>query len=291
MARGPERRRRPRRSPSRPPSERRSKEDRRAFAILGFASLTVAAVGVLLYLGRSPALDETTGCGRGDLTPPSHTVVLIDQTDRLTRGQINYVKVLIQSEYQRLQPQAKMTVRSISSDPDTDVREFARCRVRRGSEVAGVTTNPEMIEESFRRIVGDSLNEYLNDLAGASTADSSPIVETVAAVADAADFGPNVGERRLVIVSDMAQHSPGLNQYAEPGTYSVSGDVRSVFGRELEGVQVRIHYVRRPELARLQTPSHRAFWTEWFRRAGADVELGWGLQMVDARQGARGRPS
>jgi hypothetical protein len=287
MARAPDRRRRARRPAPRPVSERRRAEDRRAFVILGLTLLAIGAVGALLYASRTPAVDEATGCGRGDLTPPAHTVVLIDQTDRLTRTQINYVKVLIQSEYQRLSPQAKLTVRPISSDPDRGVREFARCRVRRGTEVSGVTNNPDMIEDAFRRIVGDALNDYLNDLEDAPTAEASPIVETVAAVADAADFGRNVRERRLVIVSDMAQHSPALNQYAEPGSYAVTPEVRQVFGRELEGVAVRIHYVRRPELARLQTRSHRDFWTDWFRSEGADVQLGWGLQMVDPREGAR----
>ena len=281
MARRPDRRRRVRRPAPRPVSDRRRQEDRRAFVILGTALLAVAAVGALLWVSRAPALDEETGCGRGAITPPAHTVVLIDQTDRLTRTQINYVKVLIQSEYQRLSPQAKLTVRSISSDPDRDVREFARCRVRRGTEVSGVTNNPDMIEDAFKRIVGDALNQYLNDLEKAQTAEASPIVETVAAVADAADFGRNVPERRLVIVSDMAQHSPALNQYAQPGAYTVTPEVQQVFGRELEGVDVRVHYVIRPELARLQTRSHRQFWTDWFRSEGADVRLGWGLDMVD----------
>ena len=284
MARRPERRR-PRRPAPRPVSDRRRQEDRRAFIILSMALAAVGAVGALLWVSRTPALDEQTGCGRGDITPPAHTVVLIDQTDRLTRTQINYVKVLIQSEYQRLSPQAKLTVRSISSDPDRDVREFARCRVRRGTEVSGVTNNPDMIEDAFKRIVGNALNQYLNDLEKAQTAEASTLVETVASVADSADFGRNVRERRLVIVSDMAQHSPALNQYAEPGVYRITPEVRQVFGRELEGVDVRVHYVIRPALARLQTQSHRQFWTDWFRSEGADVRLGWGLDMVDARDG------
>ena len=53
------------------------------------------------------------------------------------------------------------------------------------------------------------------------------------------------------------------------------------------GWQVRVHYVRRPELVRLQTQSHRDFWVRWFEQAGADVQLGWGLQMVDAAATAR----
>ena len=286
MARRPDRRRPRRRPAPRPVSDRRRAEDRRAFLILGLALVAIASVGGLLWAGRSPALDKATGCGRADLTPPAHTVVLIDQTDRLSRTQINYVKVLIQSEYQRLQPRGKMTVRSISSDPDDDVREFARCRVRRGTEVSGVTNNPDMIEDAFKRTVGDALNAYLNKLEQASTAARSPIIETVAAVAEAADFGANVPERRLIVVSDMAQHSPGLDQYAEPGAYGPADEARQVFGRELNGVQVRVHYVRRPELARLQTQSHKDFWRGWFERAGADVQLGWGLQMVDAGEGA-----
>jgi hypothetical protein len=285
MARRGERRR-SRPGSGRRRSDRRRLEDRRAYFILGLAAVAIALVGSLLWASRSPALDPETGCGRGSLVPEQHTVVLIDQTDPLTIRQIDYVKTLILLEYQRLRPQGKLTIRNIFEDPDSNVREFTRCRVRRGSEVSAITNNPDKIEADFRRIAGDPLNNYLDALARAQTADASPILETVDSVLDGADFGRNVDARRLVIVSDLAQHSELVSHYEEPGVFPVSARARQVLSREMDDVEVRAHYVRRPQLARVQTSGHRRFWTDWFRQAGADVELGWGLQMAEAEGGS-----
>ena len=281
MARKPERRGAPRaRTRASFASNQRRREDRRAILIIVLSLAAVIAAGAYAYVNRPPELDPETGCIAGRLVPESHTVVLIDQTDSLSRRQIDYAKTLILLEYERLEPGAQLTVRPLDADPDSTEREFSRCRVRRGSEVNSVIANPDLVEASFRRTVGDALNNYLEGLAEIGTASASPIAETLNTVADARDFGPNVDERRLVIVSDMAQHSGDVDQYATPGAYALEGRAMDLLPRNLRGVVVRVHYVRRPELNRLHTANHHAFWQGWFEEAGADAEIGWGLQLA-----------
>ncbi len=267
------------------PSERRQREQtRRAVLILTAAGLAVLGVAIALFLNRSPALDPATGCIAGQAVPPQHTVVLIDQTDPLTVRQISYVKAMILAEYDRLRPSGKLTIRSITADPQADAQEFARCRVRRGAEVNGLTANPDMIEDAFKRAVGGPLNDYLNGLARVPTSPRSPILESVDETMDAPDFGPGVRARRLVMVSDMAQNSDQLSQYGGAGSgLTLSASARDVLARDMHGVVVRIHYVRRPALETIQSPQQRQFWIDWFREQGAAVKLGWGLQLVDRR--------
>ena len=267
-------------------NERRRTENARAIVIFGLSIAAVLGMGTIAFVNRAPALDEGNGCVRGQLVPPGHTVVLIDQTDPLGKRQIDYVKTLILLEYERLKPGERLTVRPIDSDPDSTEREFSRCRVRRGADVLGIGTNPEMIEADFRRIVGRPLNEYLNGLANVPTAEASPILETIATAVDSPDFGANVPERRLVIVSDMAQHSDQASQYGQPQGYALTSQARDFLARNMAGVHVRVHYVRRPALAELQNAAHREFWSNWLRSEGADVQLGWGTQMVEPRQDA-----
>ena len=285
--------RRPRRVRSRRPgariSERRRSENTRAAVIFALSIVAVAGLGAVAFVNRAPALDEGNGCVRGQLVPPAHTVVLIDQTDSLGQRQIDYVKTLILLEYDRLQPGERLTVRPIDENPDSSAREFSRCRVRRGADVLGIGANPEMIEADFRRIVGNPLNNYLNSLAEAPTAEVSPILETIASALDSPDFGANVPERRLIVISDMAQHSPLADQYARPQALALRPDSRELLHRDLSGVDVRVHYIRRPSLVGLQNAAHREFWTRWLRSEGADVQLGWGLQMVDGSPSPGGR--
>lgn len=277
--------RRPTKRRLRPAEIRRRKDTRRAVIILAAAVAAVAAVGALVFLTRTPELDPETGCIAGQTVPAEHTVVLIDQTDPLTRTQIAYVKALILAEYERLRPYGELSIRGVRSDPDDTGQTFSRCRVRRGTEVLGVASNPEMIEQAFKRTVGDALNGYLNGLQRVPTAPRSPIIEAVDNVADGADFGPTVKARRLVIVSDMAQNSDLVSEYRGAGSgLSPDAHARETLSRDLHGVAVRIHYVRRPGLAAIQTSAQRDFWRQWFEGQGASVKLGWGLQMVDGRK-------
>ena len=269
----------------RPSELRRQSQTRRALVILGVSALAVVGVGALAVANRSPPLDPDTGCIAGQQVPREHTVVLVDQTDPLTTHQIAYVKALILAEYQRLPTYGELTVRGVRADPDDAGNSFARCRLRRGGEVLGVTSNPDMIEAAFKRTVGDALNRYLNGLHDVPSASRSPIIEAVDSAADAPDFGPTVKSRRLVIVSDMAQNSPELSEYKGEGSgLDPDAAVRSELTRDLKGVAVRIHYVRRPELAAIQTSAQRDFWRDWFAGQGANVKLGWGLQLVDGRR-------
>jgi len=273
-------------APRRWQNERRRSENTRALVIFALSLAAVIGMGTIAFVNRAPALDEGNGCVRGQLVPPGHTVVLIDQTDALGKRQIDYVKTLILLEYERLKPGERLTVRPIDADPDSGEREFSRCRVRRGADVLGIGANPEMIEADFRRVVGNPLNNYLNSLANVPTAEASPILETIASVADSPDFGANVPERRLVVVSDMAQHSGQASQYGHPEGYALSPAARDFLARNMHGVHVRVHYVRRPALAEMQSDAHRQFWTDWLKSEGADVQLGWGTQMVEPRADA-----
>lgn len=266
---------------TRPVGGRKAREDRDALLIVAASVLALGGAGALAWFSRTPALEAATGCPRGQLTNEVHTVVLVDQTDALTPRQIDYAKSLILLEYQRLPVGARLTVRPIDADPDSTAHDFSRCRVRRGTEVSGVTANPDLIEAEFKRSVGDALNGYLDDLETQAAAEASPILETVGTVAEARDFGPNVDERRLVLLSDMAQNSDGVDQYAQPGAYPLDEAARALLPRNFGGVEVRVHYLRRPILSRLQGPAHERFWRDWFDAAGADAQLGWGLQLAE----------
>ncbi len=90
----------------------------------------------------------------------------------------------------------------------------------------------------------------------------------------------------------MAQNSDLDSEYHGAGSgLTLSAHARDDLSRDMTGVVVRIHYVRRPTLEAIQTPEQRAFWTGWFRDQGASVKLGWGLQLVDPRSPGGSRRS
>lgn len=252
-------------------------------ALCIFAVLTVAIAGFVAYsvLNRPPATDPKTGCPTSTQLPREHTLLLIDQTDPLTRPQGTYAKTLIWREYLRLKPGGRLTVRGITSDPDAAPYEFVRCRIETGDEAQGkLNQNAQFVEEDFNKTVGEPLNAYINSLLTVPRETSSPIEETLVSVMDEDDFDPKVVSRRLVVMSDMAQNSKNVSQYPTVRGGKPTAPLPDLsFRKRFKGVQVRVHYVERRELG-WQGEAHEEAWKQFFTRLGAtNVAIGWGYDL------------
>lgn len=261
--------------------EERKRKNRLGALILAGLAVVAALFGLAAYITR-PAPIGPDGCALDEISPVAHTIILLDETDPYTPVEVEYAKALISAEYLRLAPQQKLTVRFIDPDPALAKRTLSRCRVRLGKNVNPAFGNPQMVQAQFRRIAGDEIERFTNSLATVPAGRFSPILEAVDEAVESPDFGLNVPVRRLVVLSDMAQNSSVFSQYGGHAGSKLSQDVRNSVDRDqLKGVQVRIHYLRRPALSHLQSPTHRQFWLDWFRSNSAQPQLGWGLQLVD----------
>jgi hypothetical protein len=268
-----------------PKSSRRVAEDRQARRLFVFSGLAIAAIVATLFVSREPPRDPVTGCPTSEASR-AHTVVIVDQSDRYTDRQIQYAQVVILSEYNRLQLGDRLTVLGLSADPDHAERTFSKCRLRRGDDVIGFTTNPADVQRQFERTVGGDLADYIEALRTVAPAQASPIAETVAAISEAPDFSPGPTERRLVLISDMAQFSAAASQYGGGGLDL--GRYASMM-RDLDRVNVRIHYVDRntEPLESIQSTAHKAFWSRYFEEQGAHAQLGLGAEPHRCARAAR----
>ena len=89
----------------RPPSSEQIAENRRA-AI--FYAVTAVGLVLLIALGvwSRPKPVDTSGCPTNQMLPSAHTVVVIDQTDRFTPGQICKTMMDAYSAEVRKEPKA-----------------------------------------------------------------------------------------------------------------------------------------------------------------------------------------
>jgi hypothetical protein len=97
----------------------------------------------------------------------------------------------------------------------------------------------------------------------------SPLLETAVRELRQQDFR-YAKQRRLVLISDMVQHSDLFSQYKRGRP---KADDLADMNADMQGDEIRIHYIRRPSLHRIQTAAHRRFWTSYFTNAGAHVVL------------------
>lgn len=241
---------------------RKKADDKRlAIWLLGGSGTIVAAIIVAMVMLKPPDINPLTGCPRGDGVPEAHTIILIDETDQLPRSELNFVRDLVMTEYRWLPLMGRLTVRNIVDDPD-EGEDISICRIAEGSSTGGLIDNDRAIRQRFDRIAGRRLEALFTALASAPAQKASPIMETIAETGARSDFGANVPQRRLVVLSDFAQHSDLFSMYSRGWrpTKALPEAASDELLRDLSGIDVRLQYVRRRSLAQLQGAEHREFW-------------------------------
>jgi hypothetical protein len=258
-------------------ARRRSKDKVRAqnrlgMILIGIGGAAVLAVGIGFAATYHPSdIDKTTGCPRGNQAPAAHTLILVDATDKLAGAQLRNARSVIQTEYMWLPMGGQLTVRSLTQDPEI-AKEIVICRLDDGSHASGWDKNPKAVKRQFDQTVGAKLRAFYTDLEAAPLQDASPIMETASATFDRPDFAPNVDARRLIIISDFAQHSGIASDYGRG--HRLDEHARDYLARDMSDVEMRLHYVSRPQLRDLQTATHRQFWEDYFNDMGAHAVLG-----------------
>jgi len=241
--------------------------------LVGLSLLVIIGVVAIGLFVRDEKVDPRTGCPVGHAVASAHTIILIDETDHLSPDELRYAHDLVMTEYLWLPIGGRLTVRNIISDPNA-AEDIVVCRIDDGSKVLGISKNQRKARQEFDRIAGARLDELFAMLEAAPAEEFSPILEFISAALDRPDFGSALEKRRLVILSDMAQHSDLMSQYGQRAGPVLDRDVREFLRREMSRVAVRIHYVSRRKLSGLQGDRHRAFWTSYLRGMHADVAIG-----------------
>lgn len=219
---------------------------------------------------QPPPTDAETGC-RLDREDPVHTIVLVDQSDPFNATDLDWVRTLLDGEARSLPRYGRLTLLvPNSAAPYDPAQVFTGCSPGSAAEANPIFQNPKMIQQAWERKFHAPLMSEADDALRDTVAPSSPLMEAMYTIADRADFQGHVPARRLILVSDLMQHSPGFSMYksgADEEAWAESGlaDMRA----GLESVEVVARIVPRQEYA-LPLSEVKAFWRGWFEAAGAD---------------------
>lgn len=219
---------------------------------------------------QPPATDPETGC-RLDREDPVHTIVLVDQSDPFNATDLDWVRTLLDGEARSLPRHGRLTlVVPNSASPYDPVQVFTGCSPGSAAESNPIFQNPKMIAAAWERKFHAPLMVQADESLRDTVAPSSPLMEAMYTLADRPDFQGQVPVRRLILVSDLMQHSPGFSMYksgadADAWADSSLADMRA----GLEGVEVVARIVPRQEYP-LPLGDVKVFWRDWFGAAGAD---------------------
>ncbi|MEM1106424.1 MAG: hypothetical protein AAGH87_08530 [Pseudomonadota bacterium] len=236
-------------------------------AMIGAMTLSVVGLFAVAAFAAPPATMAETGC-RLDRNDPAHTLILIDQSDPFLTNDMDWVSQLLDEEARALPKYGRLTVLTPNAArPHDPNRVFSACSSGSPERANPIISNPRMVRDAFQTGFRDPMLDAVQPVLTQTQQPASPLSEALYAAADRADF--QAGKRRLVIVSDLIQHSGDFSFYRSGADYGAFA--RSEIADErprLDNVEVIARIVPRPEYD-LPMGEVKAFWRAYFMDAGA----------------------
>lgn len=251
------------------PSGRRPRTDlRRALAIVLVPALLLTAV-ILWSLPKGGDVDDQLCLKNVPLA--AHTVLVIDRSDPITAANKAYLKELVRKLVADLKPRERFSIYAIDSRHGNLAQKLlSGCSPGTGADADIMTATPEYLQRQFEQHVLGPVMRLIDDLGTENVAPTSPILETLQFLTRLSDFDARVPHRRLVLFSDMLQHST-YSQYRDSLDFGAFRKSRfyDALRADLYGVEVDVHYVPRRTAQAIQGSEHIRFWQEFFADAGA----------------------
>jgi len=237
---------------------------------IGVMVSSVFGLFAVAAFNSPPALDTQTAC-RMDRKDPAHTIILIDQSDPFNPNDLSWVYEFVDAEARSLPKYGRLTVLTPNaSDPYSPATVFSNCSPGSVEDANPVFQNPRMIDDTWRDTFYQPLVTEVETAMVTTRQPSSPLFEAVYTVADRADFQKTHGNRRVVLVSDLMQHSNDFSFYKSGADYTAFKDSR--LGEEIPDmadIEVVARIVPRQNYD-LPLNDVKAFWRDYFVAAGAD---------------------
>ncbi|MEL6662422.1 MAG: hypothetical protein AAFR33_05415 [Pseudomonadota bacterium] len=238
-------------------------------SMIGAMLASVLGLFAVAAFAAPPATMAETGC-RMDRNDPAHTVVLIDQSDPFSPNDMDWVRQLIDEEARSLPKYGRLTVLMPNAARPFDPKVLhMTCSSGSPDRANPITSNPRMVADAFRKSFYEPLMADVDRALEDTRQPASPLSEALYAVGDRADFQKDARNRRLVIVSDLMQHSAEFSFYRVGADYGAfrDSDLAEDLPR-LEGVDVVARIVPR-QMYDLPMGEVKAFWRAYFRETGA----------------------
>ncbi len=236
---------------------------------IGTMVASVFGLFAVAAFNAPPALDTQTSC-RMDRNDPAHTIVLIDQSDPFNPNDLDWVYEFVDAEARSLPKYGRLTVLTPNAaDPYSPSVVFSNCTPGSVEDANPVFQNPQMIDDTWRDTFYQPLVTEVEAAMVTTRQSSSPLFEAVFAITDRADFQPEHGQRRIVLVSDLMQHSDGFSFYNAGADYDAFMQSRLADQiPAMANIDVVARIVPR-QIYDLPLSDVKTFWRNYFETADA----------------------
>lgn len=235
------------------------------------AAVAIACLGGAFWLVTAleePPLDKATLCPADG--PTAGTVIVLDLTDPVEPSQLKLIRQRIETVIQSSAVGTLFAVGLVRPEAAERRARFVICKPQSGEDANELYENPRMIQERYVSDFKKPLEGALSEMLSSGVADSSPILESLqATLADAPGFPEASYPRRLIIVSDLLQHSSAFSFYRGDTwrSFNESPDFRRL-SRNLEGVSTEILRLPRPRAQIGDWEDVDDFWVRYLEHQG-----------------------
>jgi len=249
--------------------QRRRQKTLSIFALGLIALAATAAVVVRIRAGETAVHLGELDCP-ADRPPPAYELVLIDASEGFNDAQRLFLEKFFADLDTAIPDHAKVAVYVLDGRSGSDLPGpiFARCKPPSGATASEWTQNPARLARAWRASFHEPLQRALASSLAQLPSAESPIMALVQkAVLAEFPANPTDAPRRIVVISDLLEHTRAYSQYgAAPPGFAVFVEQR--FARhlhvDLTGIDVEVLYVSRPGQEKVQGTRHLDFWKDYF---------------------------
>jgi hypothetical protein len=227
----------------------------------GFSMLAFIAIGAVV-LSSKPTAKDDRGCS-ADI--PGKTVFVLDQTDSLsaqTRAEI--LARVTRTVDEKVKIGELVTVFSITELSKKNLTPtFSYCKPAKTAE--GASQSQRFVSANYTKHFAKPLLAAINaPIVGSK---QSPIAQALVDVS-LSSYLQHSSSARLVVFSDMLEHTEGFSLYGHNGCQDAIGKFRASRGASVarpsfKGVDVQLHIVPRQQITADTEKCRNAFW-KWF---------------------------
>lgn len=258
-----------------PPSHKQSgSESSPKWKIVGLVFLTLVVIsgaGTLYWWSESTKIpiDDASLCPKTG--PTAIHAILVDRSDPITPLQQSRVRQVIDKAIADAPVGGRVAFYVSETDGVESLAPLiALCNP--GREANLIYSNPKRIKERFDKDFNLKIDAVRQRLLIGLTRDNSPIMESLKAVCiDAFGNAPPGVPLKLLIVSDMIQHSALVSHYKDRqyDSFLNSPRIGSVVAN-CRGSDIDILYLLRPDkrgTTPIQTRGHQRFWDLYLQKS------------------------
>ncbi len=256
--------------------KRQARNRRKGIAILSvsFVALGAATAGYIYLKQSRSQLDPDTLCPTTG--PTFTTAILIDSTDPLAAVQKDYVQKYFDEFSETIPRGALVSMYSASNYSEQQFEPTARlCNPGDGSGASELTSNPQRLRQRWQDMFREPFRNMVETDIERHSASQSPLLEMLKALSvDAFPLKDRSFPMQLIVVSDMLANTPQYSHYRNDVSFELLQE-QAYFVHlfpNLRGVDVRVLYVGREGLEKIQTRRHAEFWAAYFRFVGANLK-------------------